>query len=536
MEGSHRLGIDPGAISLISHPATHRCGDYYQVFTSLLSHIKENAIQGPSSQTYALARLRSRIPYCCYRASHLGPENLVSLALTHRCNNDVLAWLCRGEIGRSEVASLDAHSSYKTLQPGYESLVACVVLPAENGYRLDRIDEIHFYELPSMRRSVLRSIIWSIWNSGLDALPVVHCLSRLQRYAADSRSSGRMPPSLRYFLTGHGFPDAFGGVTPSKTTEFWTTALHECVDLRYYDAVEALVLGGFEVNGLDANGKTALQILFESIDDSNDDFANLNRDRIIALLQQRPAKVWHPEFIPSSSQQLPMGWSKIQVRVGPTAKNTHTMYQERHFGSLTFQRPKFSFFSDQRLALGFRKVSVPGQTYYLDLLRFIIDPVDLPDRSKPIAWTYSYQWYAEEAARSDELELYTVRWIAVSTAQACWRGIQLIPSIMAGVVTSFVDRRSQRIKFVLLVAEFLFMPLIRYSPYAFIPLSCLSMQMNPVMKTGIDLAALAALCHIMQGALSYFLTQDGSGYAAASLCNFTVDFFVSFTYTVGCMN
>ncbi|KAH7348176.1 hypothetical protein BKA66DRAFT_305975 [Pyrenochaeta sp. MPI-SDFR-AT-0127] len=505
------LAIDPGATNIISHPKTHQCGDYSQLYSSLVSQLIGDATNRSSPRSYALARLRSRIPYCCYQASYHGSEDFVSLALQFPCDIDILAWLCKGEVGRHEVGSLDPHVKFQALEPGSAEIVERFILLAENGYRLD---ESRWDGVAERRQSLLDAMLCNVWASGLDALPIVHCLSRLQRFAVDRRSSASMPPSLRYFLTGHGLPDTLGEVTQSDTTEFWTTALHECVSLRFYDAVEALVMGGFEVNCLNAEGKTALQTLFETTDLSEDNSHALDRDRIIALLKQRPAKVWHPEFIPSSKQHLPMGWSQIKVRTDPLGADSHRMYQERHFGSLTFQRPTFSFFSDQRLALGFRKVSVPGQTYHLDLLRFITDPLVLPSRSKPIEWKYSDQYYAAEAAKSDELELYTMRWIAVSMVTVCWdltfwtwTGLQELPSVMAAIVPQ------SRLAF--LIAEILLVPLVRYSPYGFIPLSCTSwMEESRAVKALIDLSALGALCNIIQGSMSYFLAQDGNGLLA----------------------
>ncbi|KAF2821235.1 hypothetical protein CC86DRAFT_470970 [Ophiobolus disseminans] len=307
-----------------------------------------------------------------------------------------------------------------------ENTIWLLIVLAESGLRLDT--SLLIRDKPtSVLGAMARIVKMTEDDAPVSEQPFLTCLWNLQRFASTRTHSPEMPASLRYFLTGHSLQDRLGEASAEERNEFMTTSLHECAEACYYAAVEGLVMNGFEVNALDAKGETALQRAYASgVNLSRRD--SLERDRIIALLRQRSPhdvnsrtlnnaqKALRPGlFIRQQQQSLPMGWDKVSSTTDESTRgykkfhrtnsNLTCGYIDRYFGSVTFIQPVFSFFSDQRLALGFRKIDVPGQTYYLDLLRFIRPPYPIPTRSKPIKWTFSSSWYSKEAAnfKSDRL-------------------------------------------------------------------------------------------------------------------------------------
>ena len=116
MSASFRIGIDPGAIHILYHPPRSRCCNYVELTNVNL----RNFIPHPE-QVYAQARLRSRIPRCCYYASG-GDNTIISVAISHQLPLISLAWLCRGEIGYDEVASLSNDTLVSALDPYYDRI------------------------------------------------------------------------------------------------------------------------------------------------------------------------------------------------------------------------------------------------------------------------------------------------------------------------------------------------------------------------------------------------------------------------------
>lgn len=73
-----------------------------------------------------------------------------------------------------------------------------------------------------------------------------------------------------------------------------------------------------------------------------------------------------------------MGWG--QRFLFPTSPSKPIIiYHDILSHSLTFRQPTFSLYEDRRLALGSRRFSASGQTYYLDILRFT-SPASCPLR------------------------------------------------------------------------------------------------------------------------------------------------------------
>ncbi|KAF2183706.1 hypothetical protein K469DRAFT_206577 [Zopfia rhizophila CBS 207.26] len=430
---SLNLSLDATSIAFLVHGIDAPCLSYKLLLQELETAISRlpppkqaerlsiprGEIQRLNDHTYALARICSRIPLCCFKHSAYD-GNLVAQALQRDCNFSTLVWLCRGDVGNFQVSNLDVRTltywlslvrpPQRTRTRSSDTLSRFILL-CERGCRINR-------RVAGQQKSVLRVMLEVLGPRSQEGEYFLQFLVQLQKYAAGPESAASMPHPLRYFLTGQGIPDHLGEPPMEETAEYWTTALHECVKIPYYAAVEALVFAGFEVNSLDGQARTASQYAYElqpiSRDDQRRKAILLEKDRILGLLRQHPTKVWEPGSLGDRSSQttLPLGWDVHHIEgiyndLVPFPEDIE-VFQDRHFGSVTLKKPRFSFFSDQRLALGFRKVNIPGQTYYMDLLRFIIRQSTLPDPAMPIEWIFLDTWYEEEAARNDAVHVIRV--------------------------------------------------------------------------------------------------------------------------------
>jgi hypothetical protein len=427
----------------LMHPEDTDCWDFAWLVEELQSCLEAvpkpdssrqqstSSLQTLKDRIYTMFRLRSHVPLCCITRSGLLLNHL-QLALEKDCNLATLAWACRGDVGQKELLNLDVETllSWMIHQQNRKDawkvtdIVMRLFLLLESGCNLESPVSTN-----TGTKSILRIILELVYSLKHEVARemFVGCLIRLQLHALDQQRSLTMRPSLRYFLTGYGLPDRLGEL-PENETVGWTTVLHECVKVPMYNIVEALVLNGFEVSALDAHGETAFQCAITGVSTfKGHERDSFELDRIIALLRQSSMALRTPGDMDDKrwrdTSALPNGWDTIHVQRyfrerstllsqnKPTGTVVHNqeLYLDRHFGSITLQRPTFSFFSDQRLALGFRKVHLPGQTYYLDLLRFIRPPFSLPTRGQAVEWIFTDAWYEEEAKQSDVFQPNTWR-------------------------------------------------------------------------------------------------------------------------------
>jgi hypothetical protein len=402
-----------------AHSQDQPCWDFTwlaEAITESADAFLASATESQSSRMYTLMRLRSQIPLCCMRKSgHL--LNCVEFALQKDLSFPILAWSCHGETGMADVsetnnqilavwlAGLDAPASTKT--PA--DIVDRLVLLVEKGCRI---------EDPVRRSNQVRSIfrvMLEISQCEPETNRFMDCIIQMQLREMHTDSSSTMRPSLRHFLTGKDLPDHLGPM-PEDDTTGWTTALHECVRMGSYSMVEALVVKGFQVNAFDAQGRTAYQYISISgvsseREVSKQGIKSYEPDRIEALLSQSSGPSWeqHP---PDKRVRgaLPLGWDRVSLKdhrhsvpdsANLKAPYPDVLYLDRHFKSVTIKPPSFSFFTDQRLALGFRKIHLPGQTYYLDLLRFLQPPTSLSYRPRISKPKFSPAWYEDEVGTGD---------------------------------------------------------------------------------------------------------------------------------------
>ena len=365
-----------------------------------------------AADIYAIARVRSRFPTCCWSS-----ESKTALACYRNiCDYRILAWLTRGPIGKKELEELrdkqnglwdwmtlyipsgsprhfqefgyrpsiresDQFAMLKNMMSHFRLLIEC-------GYPID--------ELILDGRGTPKTV-WLLfletarsWQT-LDEQGYLD-LTSLCGYLLCVASETETTEQYRYFLTGKGLPEIYEDGSPAETSTFRTTLLHESVLADWYPAVEALTLQGFNVNALDGNGKTPIQLALESKDSK--DPQEIHTLRIIALLEQNKS-IWDRSDFSSRrlESSLPLGW---KTEILPEESGDRSLFFEKHFGGLTFKRPTFSLFQDQRLALGFRKVSLPGQTYYLDLIRFFQKDTTSPSQIAQPTRIFTLQWYIND--------------------------------------------------------------------------------------------------------------------------------------------
>jgi hypothetical protein len=191
------------------------------------------------------------------------------------------------------------------------------------------------------------------------------------------------------------------------------TALHDSVVAENYMAVEALVRSGFFVDARNKDNKTALYLALNRREEQQRSAEKQKQKhkhkaplvdsttlyRIIALLRQNTTQVLDIDSTSWTRTEIPLGWERKTISSASNDQDDSTkeIFYDILSRSLTFSKPTFSLYEDRRLALGARRFSASGQTYYLDLFRFIC-----PSSSS----------YDADIQTSPEMEIYDDRWFA----------------------------------------------------------------------------------------------------------------------------
>ncbi|OJD33664.1 serine threonine protein kinase [Diplodia corticola] len=363
-ELSSSLGIrriNAEELDILNHPS----GRHYDLSPLLWNW----TLARSDAQLYAIARLRSRFLPCCWDkvrlASALDTTNLVEGVFYRDLDSSITAWLCRGELGKSEIDGMTLARMPWVLRMTPRKASNLMIL-LEKGLRVDRI-------YAGSTETILYSILHSIGSSEDEQLPTLFEIL-LGRSREDE--------SFKWFMTGQGLGDRFGESTSSDDSGFQTTALHESVKAGCHVAVGILIQAGFNTRAMDSENKTAyaraLEIRRRTI---NEDARSLSleNDKIIGLLD----KFEQDQREDDAEFEVPAGWDVFDL-----PHPDRRVYRDRHFNSLTLQTPCFSFFRNRRLALGFGEL-----IYHLDLLSF------LPQnqyRTKQYAHRYTEQWYRDD--------------------------------------------------------------------------------------------------------------------------------------------
>jgi serine/threonine protein kinase len=356
---------------------------------------------------YALARLRSRLPMCCWRQM-VQPVHFIEFYMQGPHAFVTLAWLCRGEIGAWELNNPDyAESIMRSILKSPQNFSYFAIrrdqlttqqrsryflLFLEHGIRIEHIGE------PSGATIFLRFLHLSnqFAQSGYGDLSISDICINFKRIAQKQC----IQSSTRFYMTG-ALPNR-----EESTTGYWTTALHDSVIAGNYTAVEILVRSGFVVNALNGENKTALYLALQQQRDQEkqrlshpgqQQSESTELYRIIALLRQNSAYGLRMTALAFEGKDMPMGWE--QRSLFPTSSSKPIIiYHDILSHSLTFRQPTFSLYEDRRLALGSRRFSASGQTYYLDLLRFI-SPANVNNIAEQLVSdieTYDDSWFQRE--------------------------------------------------------------------------------------------------------------------------------------------
>lgn len=440
---------------------------------------------------YCLARYRSRFPFCCWeRASELchvrpgkRPVVVPSSRPTsgdsigedanpskHHATSEVkselstdaipriidyymttegrtalpllLAWLCRGEIGAHELqkpaTDLETPTNAQTIWQSIYGSERCESLNRPK--KLNESEELELF-LIMMKHGIHLEHSITPKHQSPDEAPslFIAYLQRVReevrgrvvgeicgRFKLACRRSRCIRPETRYYMTGK-LPE--GETKESEIIQnCTTTALHQCVGIRSYEAVEQLVKHGFVVDARDAKHWTALgyaratmqqdcnkedphqrpPLTTVNSDALTPQSPNKNRamelNRIIGLLEQNtshaPSSTYaglgsRSQSISKIAAQLPLGWEAHSSK-------SSKCYIESYTNSLTFKPPCFSLFDDRRLALGYRRMQGDGHTYFLDLIQFIT--ADNLIEAQPISHSafgsrfpaYDDRWFLDE--------------------------------------------------------------------------------------------------------------------------------------------
>ncbi|KAJ5160424.1 uncharacterized protein N7482_007428 [Penicillium canariense] len=386
-----------------------------KLYDGLVESIRSN----DETRVYALARVRSRIPACCWKRVKGGrPAHMIERYIKDTHDFSTLAWMCRGEIGAGEL-HLETHMkavfgcilqrprnfSYFAIrreqQLGVQGRSKHFMLLLEHGARIEAAAN-------SEGESVFLQYLHlsdEFSRNGYGDLSIRDICVSFRRIA-------RKPciaPITRFYITGE-LPEL-----EENTKGCSNTALHDSVVAENYVAVEALVRSGFFVDARNKDNRTALYLALKRRKEQQRSAAQRKQKnkhkaslvdsttlwRIIALLKQNTTQALDIDNASWASTEIPLGWERkaITSRSNNPDDSSKEIFYDTLSTSLTFTKPRFSLYEDRRLALGARRFSASGQTYYLDLFRFISPSSSSSDadiQTSPDMEIYDDRWFANE--------------------------------------------------------------------------------------------------------------------------------------------
>lgn len=369
----------------------------------------------PSSEqfeniVYALARLRSRFsleiwdsrtadptgPFSGLRipAKHtiqshehrmLSP-NMVVLALELNLDIHTLAWLCRGPIGRREILNSEKNilwrSTYETtdspiMRAGRIHRIALLLQMGANVE--DRVSDAA--PTTAFGRILLNIVTEDLQESERVEMTMLVC-RHFRRAAMRSGS-----PHSRYFFTGE-LPDE-GDI--DEDGAFFTTALHEAISAHSYLAVQYILSLHFPIYVQNRQGQTPFQLagsMARSGVDGDDQPSREFRTKLSGEGSAILDIMKHTASTDTDRWNLPFGWTAKGLSSG------RYVYEELHTHSVTFKAPKFSLWQERRLTLGFKQLSSMGQSFLIDLVKFIVSDSEAFDEgSSGKGLTFDDSWF-----------------------------------------------------------------------------------------------------------------------------------------------
>lgn len=345
---------------------------------------------------YAIARLRSRfslsiwdcgvVPDAAKRDSSLQiptdrsirsnehrtvEPNYVVRALELNLDLQTLAWLCRGPVGRREITSSGKDALWRTTYEDTGSStsrarrIEKIALLLQMGANAE--DRVSDASPVTAFGRILRNVVTE-GIQGSERYAITMSVCREFRRAAMQSGS----PQSRHFFTGE-LPDESD---LDADGAFFTTALHEAISAYNLFAVQYLLYVHFPIYVQDRQGQTPLQ-LAESMARSevkeDDQPSKVLRGKLSEESRAIFDTIKRTTSTDPDRWDLPLGW---------TAKNLASgryVYEELYTHSITFKPPTFGLWQERRLTLGFKRLSSLGQSFLIDLVRFIVSATEAFD-------------------------------------------------------------------------------------------------------------------------------------------------------------
>lgn len=467
---------DPNSLNTFEHK-DGPCHDFVWFQSRLLKLCNEvnfDDFPGLAYELYAYARVRSRIKNCCWQKAkrqHISsnaigallcsrPERLQQLKMTrHNENRDfllkIVVWLTRGQIGKSELTSIENGSAAANLWSW--------ALEMEDIIEPQDVNEVHDGDLtPLISAGITRHTKAMRFQLSADLFHLFlergcyvgnNCISSqyedsdetvLSRYLgglakASNNATDNVTKSWvreriieacaktkqmsqiclasednedknlgevkrakkRFFFKGES-PDTFYE-TPSSTENDatmeirGTTILHQSVLAFCYDAVQSLVKAAMvPLTVRDGHGENALELALRLKASKPHAWQLVQINLIIGLLTQK-SKLKDPV------SGLPLGWEDVRLANGLVVFRESTINPRRP--SLTFKAPHFSLLRENHVALGSGQAGAGGLTYKFDLVRFM--RTSKMDDLKTLDLQFSEKWYKSDIqALEDESRIY----------------------------------------------------------------------------------------------------------------------------------
>lgn len=305
--------------------------------------------------------------------------NSVLQALESNLDLQTLAWLCRGPVGRREIINSKRHFLWRTAYETTDSPISKasriqrIALLLQMGAKVE--DCVSNVAPTTAFGRILRNIVTDNLQKA-ERLEITMLVCRHSRRAAMRSGS----PQSRYFFTGE-LPDESD---VDEDGAFFTTALHEAVSACSYLAVQYLLSYHFPIYVQNRQGQTPF-LLAESMAKSvAKDGDQPSRGHSIKLSGESRATA----STDADRWNLPLGWTAKDLSSG------RYVYEELHTNSITFKAPKFSLWQERRLTLGFKQLSSVGQSFLIDLVRFVVSDTEAFDEgSSEKGLTFDDSWF-----------------------------------------------------------------------------------------------------------------------------------------------
>ena len=351
---------------------------------------------------YALARLRSRFTLRVWDSgasnsptSGWGPRSLMTrsiqsngkpklsfnaVLLAFEFNLDVrtIAWLCKGPIGRREITSSGKSSLWRNTYNTTDSQnstarrIQIIALLLQMGAEAD--DRVSDTSPTTAFGRILRSLV--IENlSEAERFENTMLVCRLFMRAAIRSGS----PQSRFFFTGE-LPDE-GDL--DEVGAYLTTALHEAISACSYLAVQYLLSCQFPIYVQNRQGQTSLELAEAVALDTPWSETKTKREsrKIFEMMTQKTSTG-------IGQRNVPLGWT------AKTLSSGRQIYEELHTDSITFKAPTFSLWQERRLTLGFKQLPSIGQSFLIDLVRFITSVSEAFDQDSPDkSFIFDERWF-----------------------------------------------------------------------------------------------------------------------------------------------